>query len=174
MSQLDKMWVLGVFLDNHFSQLAMEDNPGVKLPPPVLFVGPLVVAIIINYFWPTIDSPDWLRFGGGSVLTLIGIALIASGMREFRRFKTSFVPIAPASSMLQTGIFGRTRNPLYLGLTFIYLGCALFFSTLWAILFLPIVLRAIRTKVIAKEEAYLERRFGADYVAYKVRVRRWM
>jgi protein-S-isoprenylcysteine O-methyltransferase Ste14 len=152
----------------------MEDNPGVRLFPPLLFIGPLIVAIVLEHFWPTTDLPDpWRSFGGG-IFVGLGIGLMFLGFREFRKHKTSFVPVAPASAMIQSGIFSRTRNPLYLGLSFIYLGGAIYFHTLWAILFMPLVLLVIRTQVIAKEESYLERKFGADYLEYKSRVRRWM
>jgi protein-S-isoprenylcysteine O-methyltransferase Ste14 len=151
----------------------MEDNAGVTLPPPAIFIVTLVVAIVLNHCWPIYTIPQKVRWVG-VVLILMGLAAIGGGVSEFRKFKTSFVPIAPAKAMLDKGIFAKTRNPLYLGLLCIYVGVACLFSTVWAFLFLPLVLFAITKLVIVKEEAYLERRFGERYLDYKSRVRRWM
>ncbi len=152
----------------------MQDNAGVKIPPPAIFIVPMAFAVLFNHYWPIYTMTPDARWIIGSVLSIMGIACIGAGIFQFRKFKTSLVPITPATAMLDKGIFARTRNPLYMGLLSIYVGVACLFSAVWAILFLPFMLIAITKLVIEKEEAYLERRFGGAYLAYKSRVRRWM
>jgi protein-S-isoprenylcysteine O-methyltransferase Ste14 len=72
------------------------------------------------------------------------------------------------------GPFRHTRNPGYLSLTMIYAGLASLANALWAILLLPAALLVIQRGVIEREERYLERRFGEEYLRYKARVRRWI
>ena len=80
----------------------------------------------------------------------------------------------PVSSLVQEGPFRYSRNPGYLSLTMLYAGVAILRNALWAILLLPLVLFVIQREVIGREERYLERTFGEEYLAYKARVRRWV
>ena len=66
------------------------------------------------------------------------------------------------------------RNPAYLGMALTYLGIAAMSSAVWVLLPLPVVLAVIDRGVIAREERYLERKFGEEYLGYKRRVRRWV
>lgn len=80
----------------------------------------------------------------------------------------------PSSAIVTGGIYRFTRNPMYVGMTFIALGLGTLMASVGAlIMILPAVL-AIDRFVIAKEEAYLQRRFGSDYEAYCRTVRRWL
>ena len=67
-----------------------------------------------------------------------------------------------------------TRNPMYLGLAFVYLGVAVAGQSVWALILLPVVLAIIQRRAIEPEEAFLEKRFGVNYVSYKEMVRRWL
>ena len=80
----------------------------------------------------------------------------------------------PVPRLTTAGPFGYSRNPAYLPLAMIYSGIAALRNSLWAILFLPLVLIVIQREVIRREERYLERTFGQEYLAYKARVRRWV
>ena len=80
----------------------------------------------------------------------------------------------PVSSLVQDGPFRYSRNPGYLSLTMLYAGIAILRNALWAILLLPLVVYVIQREVIEREERYLERTFGEEYLAYKRRVRRWV
>ena len=75
---------------------------------------------------------------------------------------------------MQTCNDGFSRNPMYIALTLLYLGIAIYFGLVWALLLLPFALATIHYGVIIREESYLERKFGEDYLAYKSRVRRWI
>jgi protein-S-isoprenylcysteine O-methyltransferase Ste14 len=76
--------------------------------------------------------------------------------------------------MVTQGPFQYTRNPAYLSMTMIYTGISSLANALWAILLLPVALQVIQRGVIEREERYLERKFGEEYLRYKARVRRWI
>jgi len=95
-------------------------------------------------------------------------------VRNFSRAATPLPTNQPARVLVTTGIYGRTRNPIYLGFFLMYVGIGIAVHSAWILaLTLPIAV-AIRYGVVAREEAYLERCFGDDYRGYKARVRRWV
>ena len=80
----------------------------------------------------------------------------------------------PVSHIATEGPFRYTRNPAYLSMTMMYTGIASLANALWAIILLPVALLVIQRGVIEREERYLERKFGEEYLSYKARVRRWI
>jgi protein-S-isoprenylcysteine O-methyltransferase Ste14 len=109
----------------------------------------------------------WPLVGGG-------IALAAWFVRTMRGTNTTIRIDKPVSSLVQDGPFRYSRNPGYLSLTMLYAGITVLRNALWAILLLPLVLYVIQREVIEREERYLERTFGEEYLDYKRRVRRWV
>lgn len=91
-----------------------------------------------------------------------------------RRAGTSVNPTQPTTTLILEGPYRFTRNPIYLGMTALYMGIAILANTLWPILLLPGALFVMTRGVIEREEAYLERKFGEQYVTYKEKVRRWI
>ena len=152
----------------------MQDNAGVIAPPPLIYAGALAVGLLLHRAFPV----KFLSRGVARILgaTLIGIAgtVITSAVREMRRADTPVNPTEPTRALVVEGPFRFTRNPLYLSLTLLYAGIASFVNTLWAMLLLPVVLIVMNRGVIDREEQYLERKFGEEYVSYKERVRRWI
>jgi protein-S-isoprenylcysteine O-methyltransferase Ste14 len=80
----------------------------------------------------------------------------------------------PDTALVTSGPYRFTRNPMYLGMAFLYVGFAFAFGVIWALAFLPAVIVVVDRFVIAREEPYLERNFGQAYRDYKARVRRWV
>jgi protein-S-isoprenylcysteine O-methyltransferase Ste14 len=80
----------------------------------------------------------------------------------------------PVPRLTTEGPFRYSRNPSYLALTLLYAGIAVLRNSLWAILLLPVVVGVMQREVIGREERYLERTFGEEYVVYKTSVRRWL
>jgi protein-S-isoprenylcysteine O-methyltransferase Ste14 len=95
-------------------------------------------------------------------------------MLRFRSARTSMVPMRPSTALVTSGPYRVTRNPMYVGMAFLYAGLALLLGVIWSLAFLPAVLLMVDRFVIAREERYLEARFGEEYRAYKGRVRRWL
>ena len=107
-------------------------------------------------------------------LILIGLGLAAAGIGNFSRAATPVPTNEPTRALATTGIHGWTRNPIYLGMFLVYGGIGIAARSPWIlVLMLPLAI-TIRYGVIAREEAYLERRFGDAYRDYKGRVRRWL
>jgi protein-S-isoprenylcysteine O-methyltransferase Ste14 len=102
----------------------------------------------------------------------VGLAVWA--MTTMVRARTTFNPWVASTAVVSSGPFAFTRNPIYVGDALIYVGCAVIFDSLFALLLLPLVLAIVYLGVISREEAYLERKFGATYMDYKCRVRRWL
>lgn len=147
-----------------------EDNPRVFLPPPLIFGGLLALGLLL-------DS-DPFRFGpvsiGGLVLAASGVLLIATSLGLFRSSKTRPEPWQPARSLINRGLYRFTRNPMYLGMALLSLGIAMAFASLPGVLLALAAVVVIDRFVVLREEAYLTRRFGQDYAAYKASVRRWL
>ena len=102
------------------------------------------------------------------------MALAAWFVRTMRGADTTIRTDKSVSSLVQDGPFRYSRNPGYVALAMIYSGIAVLRNALWAILLLPLVLYVIQRGVIEREERYLERTFGEEYVNYKAQVRRWI
>lgn len=147
---------------------------GVIARPPLLFLAALLIGSVSDRLLPlsfAIQGGGWLL--GGSLI-LIGVALAAAGIVNFSRAATPVPTNQPTRALVTTGIHGWTRNPIYLGLFLIYGGIGIAARSPWTlVLMLPLAI-TVRYGVVAREEAYLERRFGDSYQDYKARVRRWL
>lgn len=152
------------------------DGANVRFPPPLIYVGGLAVGIGADRFLnsPTLGLPIMTRSIAGGALDVIGFLVMFAGAGLFLRRRTAILPFKPASSLVTTGILGWTRNPMYLGMAIFYVGLAVILNSLAALILLPLVLAIVQKQVIAREEAYLERAFGHEYLAYKSRVGRWL
>lgn len=151
-----------------------QDNPGVIAPPPLIYAGALAFGLIVHRFFPVKLFPGaGARLLGRVCMSISGI-LAFSAFLEMRRAGTHADPRQPATALVTQGPFRLTRNPLYLSMTLLYTGIALMVNSLWAILMLPGALIVIRYGVINREERYLERTFGEQYLSYKAKVRRWI
>jgi protein-S-isoprenylcysteine O-methyltransferase Ste14 len=149
---------------------------GVIARPPVLFLAALLLGFAADYVrpWPSaVRQADRVHWVIAGALILIGLALLAAGVRNFSRAGTPVPTTEPVRALVTTGIHGWTRNPIYLGMFLVYGGIGAAARSPWTlILTLPLAI-TIRYGVVAREETYLERRFGDAYRDYKARVRRW-
>jgi protein-S-isoprenylcysteine O-methyltransferase Ste14 len=155
----------------------LPDNPGVIAPPPLIYAGPLILGLILQALFPVSlvrFLPRMVRLILGSPLIGFACTLIAIAFRTMRRANTNVDPREPATTLVVEGPFQMTRNPLYLSMTIFYIGVTFLANTLWTILLLPLTLIVMRKGVIDREERYLERKFGEQYLRYKSNVRRWL
>ncbi len=150
------------------------NHSGVKFPPPLIYAGVFVVAFLLEKIFPAFILPKTVSRIGAVLCVAIWVLLTAWSIAQFRRVRTSVVPTKPATALVVSGPYRFSRNPLYVGFTFLYLGLALFFRLSWGLILLPILIGIIQSYVILREERYLEEKFGAAYLAYKARVRRWI
>jgi protein-S-isoprenylcysteine O-methyltransferase Ste14 len=157
--------------------MVVIDSAGVIARPPLLFLAALLLGLAADGVIPfpraalAVERVHWTIAGG---LMLAGLALAAAGLRDFSRAATPVPTNQPTRVLVTAGIHGWTRNPIYLGMFALYAGIGVAVRSPWVLIFtLPLAI-TIRYGVVAREEAYLERRFGDVYRHYKARVRRWL
>ena len=145
--------------------------------PPLLFLAALVLGFTFDRLLPLpLTHPQLTSIGwtAGGVLVASGIALMAAGIRNFSRADTPVPSNQAVRALVTTGIHGWSRNPIYVGMLLLYAGIGVAARSPWSlILALPLFV-ILRYGVVAREEAYLERRFGDAYRDYKAHVRRWL
>jgi protein-S-isoprenylcysteine O-methyltransferase Ste14 len=150
------------------------DKPGIRVPPPPIYLLALLLGLLL-------DRSMHVPFLPRGVARLFGWPLVGGAMtlaawfaRTMRRADTTMHINKPVSRVVQDGPFHFSRNPGYLSLTMLYAGIAVLRNALWAIVLLPLVVYVIQREVIEREEGYLERTFGEEYLNYKARVHRWV
>ena len=150
---------------------------GVIARPPVLFLVALLLGLALDHLLPVPVAgleAGLVRWLSAGALIFVGLALAAAGIRDFTAAATPVPTNEPTRALVTTGIHGWTRNPIYLGMFLFYGGIGVAAQSPWTlILALPLAI-TIRYGVVAREESYLERRFGDAYRQYKARVRRWL
>jgi protein-S-isoprenylcysteine O-methyltransferase Ste14 len=151
-----------------------QDKAGVVAPPPLIYLGALIFGLLLNRRLPISFLPRTMARGLGWSLLGGGVLLLGWFERAMRQADTPTNPYKPVEHIATEGPFRYTRNPGYLSMAMIYTGIASLANALWAILLLPGALLVIQRGVIEREERYLERTFGEEYLGYKARVRRWV
>ena len=153
--------------------MAERDAPGVIALPPLIYLAGLAVGFGLEALLPSADVPALVRWLG-IVPIVTGVLLQGTFIGAFRRAGTNVDPYKPTTAIVTGGPYRITRNPGYLGFALVYTGIALLASALWPLLTLVPVLIVVDRGVIAREERYLEAKFGQEYLDYKGRVRRWL
>lgn len=152
----------------------VRDTAGVIAPPPLIFLAGLAIGFGLEALLPGGSLPGVAQFALGGVLLVAGIALQASFIARFVRAGTPVEPFKPTNVLVTDGPYRICRNPGYLGFTLAYIGIALLAGAPWVLVPLPVVLVVMQKGVIEREERYLERLFGEEYLAFKARTRRWI
>ena len=153
-----------------------SDVPGVIAPPPLVFLGFLAAAALMEALVPmsiTRFSP-YARYLPGGLLFTTGVLIGVAGIRRFHAAGTNIPPTLPTTALVADGPYQWSRNPLYDAMMLIYAGLAIAAGSVWALVFLVPLFLVIDKGVVAREERYLERKFGDAYGQYKARVRRWI
>ncbi len=153
-----------------------RDHPGVIAPPPLIFGGIFLLTLLLD--WGVGGTgfalPDTLRLIAGGVLGLAGLALIVAAALLLRTARTAIEPWKPTTAIVTTGVYGISRNPIYLGLALGYAGLSFLADSMAALAGLPFALVIMHYGVIKREERYLEGKFGDGYATYRRSVRRWI
>jgi len=151
-----------------------DDNPGVLIFPPLLWALCVGVGFTAYLLRPSRFALGLPLRGLGAVLILAAGAFALWAQRTMRAAGTNIRPDLPATAIVSTGPFARTRNPLYLSLIAVYAGIGvLLASKTFLAVIVPLAL-VLHFGVVLREERYLEARFGDAYLVYKARVRRWI
>lgn len=150
------------------------DSPGILVPPPLLFITALAAGVLIDANVLRWRHMMHISQWAGVAVALMGLALIGVTLALFRRHRTRPEPWEPATALIAEGPYRLSRNPMYLGMAVAAAGIALFFESIAALVLLAGVIVVMDRWVIEREEAYLARRFGDEFAAYRKRVRRWI
>lgn len=153
-----------------------DDTPGVLAPPPLITLGLIAAGLILDSFWairlPSLPPPlDPLP---GIVILLAGFALSGWSVLEFLHQRTNPDPYHPTTTLITSGPFRFSRNPIYVAFSLMHLGIGVWAGKLWVVATLLPAAAVFTYGVIGPEERYLERKFGETYLAYKRSVRRWI
>jgi protein-S-isoprenylcysteine O-methyltransferase Ste14 len=155
-------------------QISDNDNAGVIAFPPALYAVTLTIGLGISFLFPISFLPRLVS------LPIAALAMIGAGRLSISAFRTmtgaqtAVDPSKPTTAIVSDGVFRFSRNPLYLSMTLLYIAISLLFNALWALLLLLPLLVVMQVGVIQREEQYLERKFGNEYLSYKSQVRRWI
>ena len=151
------------------------ENAGVLIRPPIALLIAFLAGLALDWlrplpFVPTNVPGRWI----GVLLFAAGVALVIWAFVSFRREGTRVETHKPTTAIVERGPYGFSRNPIYAGMFVALTGLAVGFNSLWVLAMLVPFYLIIRYGVVAREEAYLERKFGKTYLDYKSRVRRWL
>jgi protein-S-isoprenylcysteine O-methyltransferase Ste14 len=161
-------------LESHPQSEPRGDTAGVVAPPPLIYLGALGIGFGLDAAIGTGSLPSTVARPIGAASIVTGVGLLGSFLSAFQRARTPVDPYTPSEAIVTDGPYRLTRNPAYLGMALTYAGIAIVSNAPWALAPLPVAIAIIDRGVIAREERYLERKFGTPYVDYKRRVRRWM
>jgi|SRR5689334_13014091 protein-S-isoprenylcysteine O-methyltransferase Ste14 len=151
-----------------------KDHANVRIAPPVLALLHIIAAYLLAWFLPLpFVVPPIVKYIGFA-LVVIGFLLGLGAVLAFRRARTTLDPYHPVSSIVTSGVYGFSRNPIYLGFLLMVIGIPLNSGTYWGIILAPIFILLCNRLVIEHEEVYLGKKFGTTYIDYKSRVRRWL
>lgn len=153
-----------------------HDGAAVRLPPPLVYAAALGLGVLLHgalVAWP-LPLGAGVRAGAGLAVAGLGVALVLAAFGLFRRTGQDPKPWKPTPEILATGVYRFTRNPMYVGMTLLLAGIGIGLANAWLVLLAPVALAVVYATAVRHEEAYLERKFGETYRAYKASVRRWL
>lgn len=151
-----------------------SDSPGVHIPPPLFYVAAIAGGAALRHYVPLTIGWGVPRLIAALLFVVMFLLLLLWTFGWFLRYRTTVIPNRPAHALILDGPFRFTRNPLYLAMALLTIGAGLWLNTWWVLILLLPAIAAVDRLVIAREEAYLQRRFGAEYDAFMARVRRWL
>jgi protein-S-isoprenylcysteine O-methyltransferase Ste14 len=158
------------------SHVSLLDRLELRLPPVLLALICLAAMWGVSRSFPSLDVA--LRFRGAisAAIATVGVAVGLAGVATFRRSRTTVDPTRPdrASTLVASGIYRVTRNPMYVALALALVAAAIWFSNMLAVIVVPVFIAWITRLQIIPEERALRARFGAGYDDYAARVPRWL
>jgi protein-S-isoprenylcysteine O-methyltransferase Ste14 len=142
--------------------------------PPAVYLATIAAGTVLQLAWPAAVLPGGFAVPVGSALVVAAIALFLHSAATFRAAGTPVPGNRPTTAVVSTGPYGFSRNPIYVAFSLLQLGVAAWMNSAWLVGTLLVAIALMTAIVIPREEDYLERKFGTEYLQYKARVRRWI
>jgi protein-S-isoprenylcysteine O-methyltransferase Ste14 len=154
---------------------ATADTPHVVMRPPLVWGLAIIAGLALNWLVPLPFLPADLPAGWpGAMVFVLALALGVWAVVTITRAGSNVPTNLPSTTLVESGPYRFTRNPIYLGMLLSLIGLAIAFNNLWLLTMLVPFALVLRYGVVAREEVYLERKFGDVYRGYRSRVRRWL
>ena len=150
------------------------DTAGVLVRPPLLYLCSILIGSALELVRPLPFAPPSLEASLGGLLVVAALVLFTFSVREFQGAGTPLPTNRPTRTIVRSGPYRFSRNPIYLAFSLLHLGIAIWTNGAWLLATLAVTLLVMSYGVIAREERYLAGRFGEEYLAYKASVRRWL
>ena len=152
-----------------------SDTAAVIIRPPLALLLAIMAGLALNRFVPlSFLPPDLPALWLGAVVFAVGLALAIWAITTMTRAGSNVPTNLPTTTIVERGPYRFTRNPIYLGMFLALIGLTVALDNFWLLAMLVLFAIVIRYGVVAREEAYLERKFGDVYRSYRSRVRRWL
>ena len=153
------------------------DRPN-RIPwPPLIYLTAAVGGLIAEVNYPLPWTTGWqatvLQYMG-AILGIGALAVDVISAKTFAQHQTTILPHKAATNLITTGPFAWSRNPIYVGNTLLVLGAGLYFGKLWLVILAPVAAMITQKLAIEREEKHLAEKFGAAWVEYAAKVRRWL
>lgn len=145
-----------------------------KFPPPVVFLLVIFAACGTHYVLPIPVADLALLPYIGAAVVILGLGMVFLASRYFARAATPIEPWKPTTTIISSGMYRYSRNPIYVAFCLIQIGIGLMLNSVWVAASFVVSAALVYYLAIRKEEAYLQAKFGADYIDYRNRVRRWL
>jgi len=142
--------------------------------PPFVYLGAITLGLLLHFVWPVRLMARAVSVSLGGILALVAVALFIWAVRTFRIADTPVPGNRPTTTIVRTGPYRYSRNPIYLSFSLLHLGIAFLVNSIWLLVTLVPAVMLMTFVVIPREEHYLERCFPSDYLPYKSSVRRWL
>ena len=142
--------------------------------PPFVYLGAIALGLLLHFAWPVRLVSGAVGGPLGGTAVLVAVALFLWAVRTFRTAGTPVPGNNPTTTIVRTGPYRYSRNPIYLSFSLLQLGVAFWVNSLWLLVTLMPAMALMSFVVIPREEHYLETRFPSDYLPYKASVRRWL
>jgi protein-S-isoprenylcysteine O-methyltransferase Ste14 len=142
--------------------------------PPFVYLGSIALGLVLHLVWPARLVPLSVSTPSGALVTLLAVALFISAVRTLRAADTPIPGNRPTTTIVRTGPYRFSRNPIYLAFSLLQLGLSLWVNSLALLITLIPAVALMQLVVIPREERYLEARFPSEYLPYKASVRRWL
>ncbi len=160
------------------SDNAVEGLSPPSILPPHYWIGSVLGMLGLRWLLPLypVLATNQLTYGFalGFMALAAGLGFAFRGSKQFAKVGTNIIPFTPASTLVTTGVFGVSRNPMYTGMVLGLIGTALMTNQLWSWLIVIAFTLVIRYRFIAGEEVQMLATFGDEFTRYQQKVRRWL